>query len=998
MASIFKNSKIKENLERFEVPDLKDKIKLVKEWYDYYHKGTLKQEKEISVAPRYSQFLIDLLGYKGKPADGYTLESEPTTEDKGGQRPDLLLGYLSGEDRNISAVVELKGAGIALDRPQQREGNMSPIQQAFKYKTQYSSCPFVIASNFYEIRLFQDNQLDYEIWNLDDLVNPEDNYFQFRKFYYLLCADNFVAKGGKSKTEELLSDIRVEAESISKKFYKEYHELRTNLLRSLYKENESVRSNIDFGIEKAQKIVDRVVFVCFCEDTGLLPEHTLKRVLEKSKDSFGSLWNNLQGFFEEIDSGSEKLEIPKGYNGGLFAQDTDLMALKVKDDVLSKLLDLGKYDFSEDLTVNILGHIFEQSISDLEEIKQKVQKDTTVKSKRKKDGIFYTPDYIVDYIVKNSLGKYLEEKEEQLKNEYKLKGDISDKTYAKREREAYEKYQKFLQEVRVLDPACGSGAFLVKVFDYLLAENQRVGAILGNLFGTDAYNKHILKNNIYGVDLNQESVEITKLSLWLKTAQKNKKLTALDDNIKCGNSLIDDPAVAGDKAFNWNAEFKEIMDQGGFDVIVGNPPYVNIANIPNKIERQYYQNNYKTVKNKSDLYSIFLEKATYLLKPNGLLNFIFSNSWLGTDSFSEFRKFLVEEKSVLSLVKLPPGVFEDAVVTAVIILLCNSIPKGNHKVNLFEYNVNKIEKMKHSLSYERIKSTINYTFSFEPAICFKTETVKLGDIVEFSLGIKTSDDKRFILDYRKDENCYPVLRGKDIFRYYVGKPKKYIWYQPKLMMEKVGAGPRCLEDFLKPKIFVQDVAQKIIACFDEHKYLSTDTLSLVYNVDKKFNLKYILALLNSHFVNKWFKNNFPEGLHIKINQLKQIPIPNIPTEQQEVFAFRSDLITNASEELQNKLSKFSSRLQSSFNLAKISNKLENFYELDFVDFIKELKKQKVEISLKDQDEWEDYFNQYKKEILDLKSQIDKTDKEIDQMVYALYNLTDKEIGVVEGGY
>jgi type II restriction/modification system DNA methylase subunit YeeA len=138
----------------------------------------------------------------------------------------------------------------------------------------------------------------------------------------------------------------------------------------------------------------------------------------------------------------------------------------------------------------------------------------------------------------------------------------------KNEQDAYRAYQHILQNVKVLDPACGSGAFLVKVFDYLYAENIRVGKIVQSLFDDETIYKSILQNNIYGVDLNPESVEITKLSLWLKSAQKDKKLNNLDANIKCGNSLIDDPAVAGYRAFNWNKEFADIMHSGGFDVIV----------------------------------------------------------------------------------------------------------------------------------------------------------------------------------------------------------------------------------------------------------------------------------------------------------------------------------------------------------------------------------------------------------------------------------------------
>lgn len=988
MASIFKNRKIKENLENFEIPNLKGKIKLVQEWYDFYYKGTLKQEKEITVAPRYSQLLIDLLDYKGKPDDDFTIDSEPTTEEKGGQRPDLLLGHLSGEDRNISAVVELKSASVPLDRPQRREGNMSPIQQAFKYKPQFSNCSFVIASNFYEIRLFQDTQLDYEIWTLDDLLNPEDNYFQFRKFYYLLCAQNFVAKTGKSKTEELLSDIRVESEKISKKFYKEYHELRTDLLRSMYQKNQVIRNNIDFGIEKAQKIIDRVVFVCFCEDTGLLPEHTLKRVLDNSKDNFGSLWSSLQGFFEAVDKGDEKLEVPDGYNGGLFKADPELRNLEVDDKILGKLLDLGKYDFSEDLTVNILGHIFEQSISDLEEIKQKVEKDKKINSKRKKDGIFYTPDYIVDYIVKNSLGKYLEEKEEELKNKYKLKGDITDKNYEKRERQAYEEYQDFLQKVKVLDPACGSGAFLVKVFDYLLAENQRVGAILGNLFGIDSYNKHILKNNIYGVDLNQESVEITKLSLWLKTAQKNKKLTVLDDNIKCGNSLIDDVEVAGDKAFDWGIEFKEIMGEGGFDVVVGNPPYG--AKLSK--EDQYFLKNKFNI-GSTDTAALFIKLGFDLLNKEGKLGFIIPKSFSFSSNYNQIREYVWDNLNILVDCR---KVWKEVKLEQVIIILdkLNKIEKYNSCI-LKETNIIKLGEIDKKVA-SKFGFFLNGVSDKEVKLAEKIleDSIYLNDISRNQRGA-------MLQQLIKDKGELDIIGGGNISRFVI-----------KGIKGKINGNEVINEQAYinNDSVLVQNIIAhienpvdhiKIIALLPQNnKYLILDTINQI-TVNEGFSSKYVWWLLNSELMN-WYVYRFIYGkairtMHFDNAVTLRIPIKKISLEEQNPFITKADVMLDLNKKFQNKLDKFSSRISSSLNLEKLSNKLKKFYELDFVDFIKELKKKKVELSLKDQDEWEDYFNDYKKEVLELKSQIDKTDKEIDQMVYDLYGLTKKEVGVVEGG-
>jgi type I restriction-modification system DNA methylase subunit len=304
------------------------------------------------------------------------------------------------------------------------------------------------------------------------------------------------------------------------------------------------------------------------------------------------LFHHLKNLFSAIDKGNDRLGIPTGYNGGLFAEDELLNSLVISDEPLRKLTDLSGYDFKEDLRVNVLGHIFEQSITDLEEIKRLVGADRDEGNpfhesklppelkigRRKKEGIFYTPDYIVDYVVEHTLGAYLHGKEEEFKKKHNLSGTRTEEGYDKRERMAYTEYQHVLQNSKVLDPACGSGAFLAGAFRYLYGENRRVAEILGSgIFSEEGFVRSILTDNLFGVDINEESVEITKLSLWLMTAQKDKSLTSLDDNIKVGNSLIEEVGTDPNTAFDWNAGFPKIMSAGGFDVIIGNPPFLRMS-------------------------------------------------------------------------------------------------------------------------------------------------------------------------------------------------------------------------------------------------------------------------------------------------------------------------------------------------------------------------------------------------------------------------------------
>jgi hypothetical protein len=546
MADLFGRNRVKELAEAIDTSDVSAKIEILKQWHHDLHFGTLLRDKETSREQQYNQDIFkSVLGYVEKPAAPHTLVPKHSTDY--GQYPDLILGEFGtgAQSHDISAVVELKGASVDLDRPQRRDGNLSPVQQGFKYKPQYNKCPFVVVSNFREFRLYNDNQRDFERWTLDDLVDPASDYLNFKRWYVLLCADNFVCSTGPSKTERLLSEIRIEQERIGKRFYDEYKQIRLDLLRDLYKNNAMIQENIDLGIEKAQKLIDRVVFCCFAEDRNLLPDNTLVTVLNYSDRGFNNLWDDLQAFFRAVDKGSAKLGIPNGYNGGLFREDQVLNGLEISDEVLRGLLSISGYNFAVDLSVTILGHIFEQSITDLEEIRNKVavskNLDGIDMSRRKKDGIFYTPDYIVMNIVDATLGEFLRQNEARCVEEAGLHEDILDKTYAQREKVAYAAYRECLNTVTIVDCAAGSGAFLVHVFDVLMAEHQRVGLILGDLFSQTEYVNHVLKNNIYGVDLNEESVEITKLSLWLKSAARNEKLTSLDDNIKVGNSIFSDP-------------------------------------------------------------------------------------------------------------------------------------------------------------------------------------------------------------------------------------------------------------------------------------------------------------------------------------------------------------------------------------------------------------------------------------------------------------------------
>ncbi len=1054
MANLFGKNRLRELAQQVKTENVQDYIALVKTWHKDYHSGSLKTDKETSREQAYNQdFFIKILGYREKPANPFSFEPKATTDK--GQLPDAVLSYTDTENdvKNIAAVVELKGAGVELDRPQRREGNMSPVQQGFKYKTQYRNCPFVVVSNFWEFRLYRDNLLDYELWTLDDLVNEADDYLLFKTWYVLLKSDNFTAVSGVSKTEEILSDIRIEQEEIGKKFYKVYKEARLELLRDIYKNNPQIRKDIDTGIEKAQKIIDRIVFACFAEDKGLLPDNALQRVIKAAETSTfgGSLWNTLKGFFEAIDVGSAKLEIPHGYNGGLFKRDDVLNNLTIGDESLRSVLALSTYNFNEDLSVTILGHIFEQSISDLEEIKNKVNEsqnlDTLSQSRRKKDGIFYTPDYIVRYIVDNSLGKYLREYEEKCKEEFKLKENINDENYEKREAQAYQKYQVFLQNVKVVDPACGSGAFLVYVFDYLLAENKRVASILGGgLFSGEDYMRSILKNNIFGVDLNEESVEITKLSLWLKSAQKDKQLTTLDNNIKCGNSIISDSFVAGGNAFDWKNAFKEIFAQGGFDVVVGNPPYVRQELL--SPYKSYLEKEYKVFTGTTDLFAYFYEKALDILKPDGYMAFI-SNTFSKTTGAGEvLRDYLQEHSKFEQFIDFGTLViFEGATTYPIILVLRKS--EGSAMFKYYAVDKEDLSSLESGFIAKSITVTqsslskTGWTFDSDSArqlrekiSSHKTVTEQFG---KSYYGIKTGFNEAFIIDEKKRNELInddarsakvikPFWEGKDISRWASAVEDKYIIFTKRgINIEAYPAIKSHLEQFRKqltprsnpdvkagrkpgpyewyeiqdvvayyelfekPKITWPNLQSKGKFCFDDSgKYINAPAVILASG-DMA-----LLAILNSNVV--WF---FLKGvcvvrsggyLEVKPQYFTNIPVPEFDNRYRKELESYTEKVIRATKALKISSARFEGLVGSEYSIEKWPTKLNQWWRLDFSNFLKSLK---LKLSLQQQDDLLALFEKYRNECLELDNSIKQNEQEINNLIYKLYDLTLDEIKIIE---
>lgn len=937
------------------------------------------------------ELFVKVFGYTLNPSPNFNLITEQKNETDAKKADGAIL-----RDDKVIGVIELKD---------HKTTDLSHVErQAFGYKSQHKDTKYVVISNFEKLRFYIDNAVEHIEWNLFALTEQD-----FRLLYFCLAWQNINADLPLKAKQESVSN----EDQITQQLYKDYSAFKREIFADILANNtteETPKEQKLLLFKKTQKLLDRLLFIFFAEDCGLLPPNSMVEILKqweqlKEMDEYVPLYGRIRKYFGYMDTGwqGKKYEI-FAYNGGLFKPDEVLDSIKISDDILARFTrKLADYDYSTEVDVNILGHIFENSLNEIEEVTAQINAgEAPTVSKRKRDGVFYTPQYITKYIVENTVGRLCAEKKAEMgidEAEY-----FADKNRQmatkKRLLDQLTRYREWLLGITICDPACGSGAFLNAALQFLMAEHKLLdemeAKITGSTIAFQAVENSILENNLYGVDINEESVEIARLALWLRTAKPHRKLNSLNDNIKCGNSLISDPAIAGDKAFDWQAEFPQVFAKGGFDIVIGNPPYVNMVNILDENQRKYYQKNYKTVKNKSDLYSIFTEKASQLLCKNGLFGFIFSNSWMGTESFSSFREFLAHDVKVTKLVQLPPGVFEDATVTTVLCFYTNCKPTEEDNVIIETCENKEFVSKGFILPYKQVLENPNTSFSFEKTIKIdKVPTKKLSEIASFSLGIKTSDDKRFVFEEKKDDDCYLFLRGRNVKRWNTPENDEWLWYKPELICEKPGGRPRVFENFVvDKKIIIQDIATEITATLDTNKYLCNDTLNIIFELDKQYTFEYILILLNSKLINVWFKKVFPAGLHIKANQLEQIPIPEC-TDQQP-FIDLADKMLSLNKDLQAKRARFLRRLQDNLPDIKITGALETFDTLDFAGFVAELKKQKIKLSLVQQDEWEDYFRDYKAALNDLSAQIATTDRDIDTRVYALYGLTEEEIKVIEG--
>jgi hypothetical protein len=816
-----------------------------------------------------------------------------------------------------------------------------------------------------------------------------DRYEKEWEFLWNVLSKESAQNGGFN---EYLKKVPLKkgADTVDKKFLKSLDEWRTLLAETISKENKQLdEDELNFAV---QQTLDRIIFLRICEDRSIEPYGRLKECL-----NHGNYYENLLSEFKQAD---------QKYNSGLFNFKKDKIShqLKINNKTLKTIISQlyypeCPYEFSV-ISVEILGSAYEQFLGKTITINNRGKAAIELKPEvRKAGGVYYTPQYIVDYAVKNTIGK------------------LCDK-----------KTPTEVAEIKIVDPACGSGSFLIGAYQFLLDWHKNYytsnGKISkgskdnpltpdGNL--TTAEKKRILLNNIFGVDIDANAVEVTKLSLLLKCMEgetqasinhqlkmfQERVLPTLDNNIRDGNSLVETDFYEGRldfdeerkiKPFSWKNSFPDIFKNGGFDVAIGNPPYVAIEGI-NQTERDYFSLKYPNLKKRLDLFGLFTDKGLRLLNRNGKLGFIIPMQFLRNSAFELLRKSILENNYLEEINYVGDKVFEDANNDTIILIIGKEEKKGEKstliestttKTSIIEKKVTSVEQNSFLKNQEFI---IDLSSSDNKKIFSKIEKQKLKIKERFKViqGIVSGLNGAYI--YKNNE--VPKIEkkllktfvfGSDFEKYFLRNPQHQIIYinrhidiknlpnteavlKPhKKQLDKRrevinGAIPwyslqwaREQSSFERPKIMFQKIRnqklpQRLVGTYDENGlFVGDGVIFLNSNTDSKDELKFLLAVLNSTLYNFYYREQFLD-INLKIKYLEETSVVDF---------------NNFSKED-----------------AKLFSEIVNLVEQLII-----LNEEKSEIKLHTK-------------VSQIESKIKFSEERINQVVYQLYGLTKEEIKIVE---
>ena len=1022
-------------------------------WIKKLDQDELKNEKA-NYIKFFKIILENILGYEFTD-----IQYEENIGDEG--RP---VEFTLKKDGKDYVVVELKGT-TCKDLNKRYNRQQSPIEQVTNYASIKEETQWAFVSNYNEFRFFNPSYREkYISFKFKQLTDPN----VLKKFLLIFSKFSLI---DKDIPQTLLKETKIIERELEDEFYKLFSETRLMLIKELEHFSEAI-DRIE-AIRLAQLILNRFIFLCFAEDLRLIPSETTADVLLtpiKHKNLFEfTMWDRLNELFRFADKGNEERGI-SAFNGGLFKE--SLRHLEIRDKVenlkffddcyktwkfkekydeiesllgvykdtlnpiYKNLLLISSFDFGSELSVNILGHIFENSIGDIEELKD----ETT--EKRKKEGVFYTPEHITDYMCRNTIIPYLSISGEA-NTTHELISEYEDS-------DSLDELDKKLKDIKIIDISCGSGAFLNKAVDILFEIHEAYhdskyanDPSLNKYFDSLDSRRQIIINNIYGVDVNEESVEITKLSLFLKLAtstgvKEGFKLPNLDKNIKCGNSIVDDETIAGNKAFLWQNEFNEVFEDGGFDIVIGNPPYVNakLHTDDKPEEREYLSNSkqYECLYKKWDLYIPFIEHGLNLLKKKGFFGMIIPYPFIDQEYAKIMRKKIFENYCLEEIIDLSSEkIFKDATIKNIIPIISKS--DKNETIPIYTIKNSKID-------YSHDKNINDLILNEKSMIWDLTKTIKLnadfskmnqlGEYCFISVGmVLNANEKKAKGEFKKEDlissfkseiHNKPYIEGKNIDKYKINDIRFLEWDTDRVP-SKIRR-PTFKELYLSEKILINKLGA-IRAIYDNNKLFCDQTLRIlvlwkdlkevnnrsISNAIKKYklgnreeleekskniSLKYLLAIINSNMGQ--FLLDGIRGINnkdINPDSLRLIPIPIADKQTQEKIKDAVDSIMKNNDEYSKEITSFSKWLKRTFEVELNFD----YSNLDFEDFLKKIKKQNKKLNnRKTQDTIENEFINSLEIISSLKEENMRLESKINEKIYKLYKLDSEDIAIIENSF
>ena len=907
--------------------EAKEKIKkLIEKYEEAKTSGRLKLYSEEETKKGFIEPLFEILGWDISNKKEVSLEESISSQrvDYGFYLNDRIKFYLEAKKFSVDLYSE------------------DCANQAVRYSFNKGAV-WAVLTNFETLIIFNAQDIERKLTDKKLLTIHYNEYADKFDKLWLLSKEAFEKDSLDKYGEEV--GKKIEKVPISSLLYKDLQQCREILIKDLSQWNKNISSDdLDEGV---QKILDRLLFIRVAEDRGVEPATLIPMAREyySRKDQKETLYQTMIEKFRELDA---------FYNSNLFSKHP-FEDWEEFSGATAKVINIlyGKdgyyeYDFKA-MPSDVLGAVYENYLSHR---LSKSKKGTTVSKdagKRKEQGIYYTPSYIVDYIVKNALGPVL------------------DKCRSIRD----------IKKIKVLDPACGSGSFLVKAVDIIADKYKGFG-----YKDEELLKRQIIDENIYGVDLDTQAVEITRLNLLINALSERTKFSPLK-NIKNGNSLT----------FDWREEFSEVFKQGGFDVVIGNPPYIKEFVSKDAFDElhsnPYYQG-------KMDIWTMFACMSIDLLKENGLLGFIAPNNWVTNAGASIFRSKILKDGELKSFIDFVDyKVFEKAGIQTMIFVFEKKHPNKKYLVNYLKITDKNIAEDKLIADIFGKKTRINIepekllgkNITFESSdvglILDKIQARKNFELTkkEVGQGIVSAPDKYFLEDnideYTDKEKNYLKKYYTSSYKYHAGASNGWLFY-----MSANNFDPKKIDEFSnikkhfepfkkqltearvkygtpdKPYFFLHREREERffikgpkIVCgvrtkypgffYTENEYYGSRALNFIKT--DRVNLKYLTGILNSKISYFWLKNKgkqLGDLLQIDKGPLLEIPLCVRDKNQQKQIIVLVDKMLKLNKELQ-----------------KIAENSEKWNSM--------------------------------------KSEIDKTDKKIDQEVYKIYGLTEEEIKKIE---